>query len=64
MKRFLCFVCGRKVVLKNARQVYGLTCTPCFELLAVIPPKAQKLLSFIFRRLERLEKPENRHVHI
>lgn len=56
MKRFLCFVCGRSVVLKNARQVYGLTCASCFELLAHIPPKAQKLLSFIFRRLEDLEK--------
>lgn len=58
MKRFLCFVCGRHVVLKNARQVYGLTCVPCFGLLSHIPPKAQKLLSYIFRRLEDLE---NRH---
>lgn len=55
MKRFRCFICGRSTLLKNISQTYGLTCTRCLELMADAPPKAQKLLSFIFRRLEALE---------
>lgn len=55
MKRFRCFVCGRHVVLREIRKADGLTCKSCMEILADIPPKAQKLLSFIFRRLEDLE---------
>lgn len=58
MKRFRCFVCGRHVVLREATRGYGLTCKSCLEIISDIPPKAQKLLSFIFRRLEDLE---NRH---
>jgi ribosomal protein L37AE/L43A len=55
MKRFLCFVCGRKVVLREATKMYGLTCKSCLEIMADVPANAQKLLSFIFRRLENLE---------
>jgi hypothetical protein len=55
MKRFRCFVCGQHVVLREIRKVEGLTCKSCMDILSEIPPRAQKLLSFIFRRLENLE---------
>lgn len=60
MKRFLCFVCRNSVLMKNARKVDGLTCGRCLEILSDIPPKAQKLLSFVFRRLEELENRNGR----
>ncbi len=55
MKRFQCFVCGRA---GNAREAYSiyLTCGRCFVVLSDMPPAAQKLMSFVFRRLGALER--------
>lgn len=56
MKRFRCFVCGRPVMLKEVRAVFGLTCAGCFRMVEELPERAQKLFSFVFRRLEALER--------
>lgn len=56
MKRFRCFVCGRQTMLKDVRYGVGLTCSRCFEIIEELPDQAAKLLSFIFRRLETLER--------
>lgn len=56
MKRFLCFVCGRSVPLKNMRQALGLTCDRCYGIISLMPRHAQQIFSFVFRRLEVLER--------
>lgn len=56
MKSFRCFVCGLPTTLKDARKVAGLTCRGCYALVAELPAVAQKLLSYVFRRLEGLER--------
>lgn len=56
MKRFRCFVCGRLVLLKDTCISRGLCCSRCYELIEELPEQAQRILSFIFRRLEALER--------
>lgn len=56
MKRFRCFVCGHLVLLKDTCISRGLCCSRCYLLIEELPEQAQRILSFIFRRLEALER--------
>lgn len=55
MKRFTCFVCGKAGKPKESPSTY-LTCGRCYLILEGMPPAAQKILSFVFRRLGALER--------